>query len=151
MTLAAIRTPTHTVGILDDPAAHFAADAKAIREAIGERLIGLVDVKWNQVLIAIWKRPEARELGNGKRLLLPDAHRDEDQYQGKTGLVLKLGPHAFESDDSLIYSEEDKVNVGDWVVFRRGDGMLLRLYGTDCLLTTERGIKLRLPRPDAVY
>lgn len=145
--------PTHTVGHLDDADGHFAGNAKALREAIGERLLSLVDVKMNQVLIAIWQRPSERKLGNGATLYIPEKSDliAEQSYQGKTGLVLKLGPRAFESDDTVTYSDEDKVAVGDWVVFRKGEGMALRLHGVDCLLTTERGIKMRVPRPDEVY
>ena len=146
-------TPTHTVGHLDDEVGHFAENAASIRSAIGERLLSLVDVKMNQILIAIWQRPTERRLGNGATLYIPEKSDmiAEQTYQGKTGLVLKLGPRAYESDDAVIYEDADKVSVGDWVVFRKGEGMALRLHGVDCLLTTERGIKMRVPRPDEVY
>ena len=147
-------TPTHTVGLIGDAAEkHFSDTVRVIRESIGERLLGLVDVKMNQILVAVWKRPTARDTGGGKMLYLPEKSDmvAEQEYQGKTGLVLKMGPHAYVSDENVAYSDADKVDVGDWVVFRAGEGMRLRLHGWDCILTTERGIKLRVPRPDEVY
>jgi len=147
-------TPTHTVGLVGDAAeSHFANTRLAIREAIGARLLTLVDVKMNQILIAVWRRPTTRDLGGGKVLHLPDKADmvQEQEFQGKTGLVLKLGPRAYVSDEQVAYDEADKVAADDWVVFRAGEGMRLRLHGWDCILTTERGIKMRVPRPDEVY
>ena len=46
-----------------------------------------VEVFGNQVLVAIYQRPNKTASG----IYLSDGVRAEDQYQGKVGLVLKLG------------------------------------------------------------
>jgi hypothetical protein len=140
--------PTHTIGYMADPDGFFSGQKAEMRAEIGERLLGLADVKMNQILVGVWRRPEKR---NG--LIIPETAdlRREQEYQGKTGLVLKLGPRAYVSDENVTYEDADKVTIGDWVVFRAGEGMRLRLHGWDCILTTERGIKMRVPRPDEVY
>ena len=82
-----------------------------------------------------------------------DTVRDEDVYQGTCGLVLKLGPRCFTSDAVLTWSDADKFAENDWIMYRRGDsnGFRLCLNGVDCIrFENERGIKMVVPRPDAV-
>lgn len=150
----AVSSPSYSVGLTGSAADdHFAKTADEIRAKIGNRMLSLVDVKMNQILVAVWERPKTRTLGNGAVIHLPDSADlvTEQKYQGKTGLVLKLGPRAFESDQNVTYDDADRVDVGDWVVFRAGEGMRLGLQGCECILTTERGIKMRVPYPDMVY
>lgn len=45
----------------------------------------------------------------------------EDKWQGKIGLVLKVGPCAFKDDDTLKFYGLS-VAPGDWVLFRNNDG-----------------------------
>ena len=54
-----------------------------------------IDVLHNQILVAIYIRPEVTQGG----IYLADQTIKEDEYQGKCGLVLKSGPLAFKSDD----------------------------------------------------
>ena len=57
--------------------------------------------------------------------------KEEDVWQGKVGLVLKAGPNAFVNpDDGSLY--EQRVDVGDWVVFKVGDGWQLEVNRMPC-------------------
>jgi len=51
-----------------------------------------------------------------------DKTRAEDRFQGKVGLVLKIGPLAFVDDDVHKFGGFH-AEVGDWVVFRPSDGL----------------------------
>lgn len=64
------------------------------------------------VLLAIFKRPEKTRGG----IILADRTRDEDDYQGRVGLVLAVGDHAYRSDKFREFDDE-WVSPGDWVVF----------------------------------
>jgi hypothetical protein len=78
--------------------------------------------------------------------------RDEDKWQGVSGLVLKMGPHAYEENDAIEFRDEDRCRVGDWVMFRRGEGVRCRIWKEECiLLESERSVKMILPRPDLVF
>jgi co-chaperonin GroES (HSP10) len=90
------------------------ARAKDQRQTIQER-VG--DLKGHQVLkdlvlVATYIEPEITAGG----ILKPDSMLDESRYQGKVGLVLKLGPTAFEYDGQFKYVGP-KPKVGDWVKY----------------------------------
>src|SRR5574337_808447 len=70
-------------------------------------------------LVGVYKRPKTFMLG-GREMEVPDRMRDEDDWQGKVGLVLKLGPMAFQDDDSHRFGGVVP-SVGDWVLFNTGD------------------------------
>src|ERR1700692_2403204 len=80
---------------------------QAILEAIGD--LSNYDLFHNQILVVIYVRPETTAGG----IIRPNQNVDEDEYQGKVGLVVKVGPTAF-----LDTPEEDfqgqNVSVGDW-------------------------------------
>lgn len=78
-------------------------------------LVADIDVMGAQVLVGVYRRPEKTAGG----IHLPGSVRDEDNWQGKVGLVLKLGPLAFLNDDSHRWDYPPE--VGDWVLFRVGD------------------------------
>lgn len=79
----------------------------------------------NRVLVAGYIAPERTAGG----IIRPHKTIDEDRFQGKVGLVLKVGPQAFEFGPE----EKDVVRagVGEWVFFRSSDGWELAL-GDGC-------------------
>lgn len=112
------------------------------------RLIGNLDnikVFFNHILVATYIRPE--KIGS---IIRPDSNKDEDVYQGKVGLVLKKGPMAF-TDDAEIDFLGQNVDVGDWVVYRVGDGWELTINKVSCRMLADRNIKLGVPNPEIIY
>ena len=105
-----------------------------------------IDIYFNKVLCALYLRPEKTKSG----IILTDVHRDEDKYQGKAALVLKIGPTAFK-DDGAAQFHGQSVNVGDWVVFRPSAGLKMTINETDCVLLQDVQIELRIPAPDIVF
>jgi len=82
----------------------------------------------NRVLVASFIRPEKTSGG----IIRPDAVREEDKWQGKAGLILAVGPSAFDFEELEIAEDQgftrDEAramhnipNVGDWVFFRGSD------------------------------
>ena len=104
----------------------------------------------NQILLAIYKPPEVTRGG----IIRPDIVKDEDVYQGVSALVVKMGPHAYEQSENMDYlwTDGDRCQVGDWVMFRRGEGFRVNVHGRECMLMhNERGIKMVLGQPDEVF
>src|SRR5215813_13418062 len=69
----------------------------------------------NQVLVAIYKRPEKTK----SNVLLPEKYREEEQWQGKAGLVVKKGMTAYRPDLErgwFLEPESEKPQVGDWIM-----------------------------------
>lgn len=109
--------------------------------------LSTVEVFNNDVVVAVYMRPEKTKSG----LIMPDQHLDEDRHQSKVGIIVKMGPRAFEPNDAGWY-EGDTFNVGDWVVFRPSDGWLVTIHGVLCRLFKDTAVaKLRIQTPDEVW
>lgn len=102
-------------------------------------------VKMNRILVAYYIRPEKTKSG----IHLPDSVRKEDEWQGKVGLVIKLGPSAYA--DPNLFAPEDAVSVGDWVMFRPSAGLDCQIRGHKCKLLFEGDIEMSISSPDTVY
>ena len=116
---------------------------KALLEAVGD--LSDVEVYYNQILVGTYVRPNVTKGG----IIRPEENVKEDEYQGKVGLVLKVGPSAFVSDDEDFMGQN--VEVGDWIVYRVGDGFPLILRDTACRMLTDRNIRLRIKDPGDIY
>ena len=123
-----------------------------IQDKVGD--LKNVEIFGNDVLIAIYKRPEKTKSG----IILSEKYRDEDIYQGKVGLVLKIGPVAFVDEDNNTFRD---IRVGDWVVFRPSDGWQVTLNTlkgniskentVDCRILSDVSIRMRVLHPDSIY
>lgn len=118
------------------------------KTAIMEKLAPLVaDIEplGARVLVAQYVRPQKTVSG----LYLPDKTRDEDIYQGKVGIVLKLGPLAF-VDDEQHHWGDSKPRVGDWVMYRVGDAWPFIVGDHTCRHVEDVSIQAIVGRPDTV-
>jgi len=127
--------------------------ADAIIEKIG--LIDDFDVFYNKVLVGVYERPDkmkkiVRDDGTTGQIIIPDSIREEDRYQGKVGLVLKIGPTAFVDDGGAQFHGQ-KVEKGEWVVFRPSAGLKMEINKTLCVLLQDVQIEMRVPQPDLVF
>lgn len=102
-----------------------------------------VEVMYNAVLVAAYVRPEKRASG----LIVPT---DEDVWQGKSGLVVKVGSMAFKDDDHNQFHGQC-VERGDWCGFFISDAKLLSIKDVPCRLIEDTNIKLKLKDPSIVF
>lgn len=125
---------------------HSAEDpAETIRRVVGD--ITQLELTGVQVLVGTYIRPKATKGG----ILLTDKLRDEDLYQGKTGLVLKVGPGAFvDGDNADTKFQGFKVMPGDWIFYGVQDGLSLNINGHHCRIVEDVHVRGRIPNPDMV-
>ena len=123
---------------------HSEDPAKAILDKVGK--LDDFELFGNQVLVAIYLRPEKTKSG----IILADVTRQEDSFQGKAGLVLKLGPAAFVSDANYDFRNQS-VKVGDWIAIFVSDGRKILVRDTLCRIVEDVHIRLRIPAPDLIY
>ena len=130
---------------------------KALIDAIGD--ISGIEVFHNLVLVVTYIAPPKTMKGpDGKDVLFytTDRGQQEDRFQGKCGLVLKLGPLAFK-DDKVVQFGGVVVQAGDWVLVRPSDGLEFfkvdetKSAGTSCRLFEDSQIKGRLSDPALVW
>jgi len=93
--------------------------ADAIREAL--KGFQLPEPQGWNLLIAVYQRPGKTAGG----IILTDNQLAEDDYQGKHGLVLSIGPDAFQGPKF----SGPRCKVGDWVLFGVRDGLRIKING----------------------
>src|SRR5690606_283508 len=117
-----------------------------IMEQVGD--LSEFELFWNQVLVAIYEMPKDAKTVAG--IIVPDKTRDESIFQGKAGLVVKLGPQAFVDSDDFKFDGQ-RVNVGDWVLVRPQEGWLTEINGNLMRIFRDTQIIARIPDPDYVF
>lgn len=102
----------------------------------------------NQVLVAVYKRPEKTKSG----LYLTENTRSDDRYQSKVGLIVKMGPSAFE-DNEEGWFQDTEFNLHDWIVYRPSDGWEITLGDQPiiCRILIDTQIRARVNHPDQIW
>lgn len=108
--------------------------------------ISSVEVFNNQVLVAVYERPEKTKTG----IVLPQAYRDEDKFQGKAALIVAMGPAAFQDADGRWFQGAN-LKTGDWILLRPSDGWPVTVNGTLCRMLNDTAVRARIDRPDRVW
>jgi co-chaperonin GroES (HSP10) len=125
---------------------------QALLDKVGD--ISGVEIFGSDVLVALYTPPEKTKSG----IIMADDTRNEFKFQGKAGLVIKLGNTAYIDDEGNKFRD---INVGDWVGFRPSDGWPFQLNTrktriskdgiVDCRIVTDINIRLRVSHPDEIH
>jgi hypothetical protein len=103
-----------------------------------------------RIIVAKWIRNQVRGV------LMSEQTRREDGFQGKVGLVLRVGPLAFQDDDRHDWCGLS-AKVGDWAVYSYSSGTDWDYSPSGpferipCKTLTENDIDFIVPRPDFAY
>lgn len=116
---------------------------------IGPALDG-IEVFHNHILVGIYMAGTVKDLGNGQMLYIPEKTADEDKFQGKVGVVLKMGPMAFVNDARNDFKGQ-VIDPGDWLLYRVSDGFPLDINGVHCRLLPDVDVKARVLDPTTIY
>lgn len=130
----------HAIAMIheDDPKAALLDSLKPFLPSV--RVLGA------RVLVAVYVRPNMTKSG----LFLTAKTTDEDRYQGKVGLVLAMGPIAFEDDASHRFGTV-KPKVGDWVVLSVGDTFAFEMGERRMRSVEDVDVHLIIDNPDAIW
>lgn len=121
----------------------------AINEKIG-KAVAKSKVLGELVMVATYVPPEKTKGG----IFIPNKSLDENRFQGKVGMVLKLGESAFKYTGPYDHEGSyrgTKPKVGDYVVYRASDGMEMFINGTSVRLIDSHLIKMVVDDPEAFY
>jgi co-chaperonin GroES (HSP10) len=105
-------------------------DYEEIMRRLGE---GLPRPYGPHVLLKLYTREETTQGG----VVLPDSVREEAVYQGMTGMVLAIGPDAWQGEE---FKHWQKPEVGTWVLFKPNSGVRFN----------DKNVPLRFVFDDAV-
>jgi len=118
-----------------------------------------IEIAQNEVLLAIYMRPEKTTGG----IVLPHQNLKEDRYQGKCGMVVKMGPACrFLRKDGETGAEYGlDIKLHDWVVVRPADtwavdinsdteGLQIQDF-VQCRLAYDDQIRMRVTDPRVIW
>lgn len=117
---------------------------QAIQDAVGPYVHDIA-VLGARVLVGVYVRPDKTRAG----IILPDQTKGEDRYQGKVGLVLAVGPLAFQEDETHRWGAHVP-KVGDWVVYSVGDTFAFELGKHRCRAVEDVDVHLIVKTPDSI-
>jgi len=121
--------------------------------------ISRAEVAQNEVLLAMYMRPEMTAGG----IIMPHQNLKEDRYQGKVGLVVKIGGACrfVRTDEKTGITYGIPIDLHDWVVVRTSDTWSLEINSdpnvsdprafTLCRLVYDDQIKMKIPFPGMVW
>ena len=112
-------------------------------------IIDTIHIYGPSILVAVYRRPKKTKGG----ILIPDSNLDEDIYQGKVGLILKVGPFPIDEEDKMFFDCETP-KVGDWVAFKVSEALtfgILEKEGDCRFLKDRRSILMKIPHPDLIW
>jgi len=118
--------------------------ADLLREQLGD-LSKIISIRPVDVLVATYIRPEKTAGG----IYLDPKIQREDLYQGKVGLIVKMGTAAFQDDDYTKFKGY-QLKVGDWVMYMPNESRALSVNGCHCRLIEDKWILGNVKDPDVV-
>jgi hypothetical protein len=109
-----------------------------IYQALGD--LADIDIFGRQVLVAVYVRPDVNPVTGVYQTI---AGMKEDWWQGKSVLILKCGPDAFEGDASYIaatFPANTKPVPGEWMFANANAGIQISLMGENAekVMTEDR-------------
>lgn len=133
-------------------------EKQLILDKLGD--LSQVQIAQNELLLAIFVRPDTNP---GGVIALTQKTRKEDTYQGKVGLVVKIGAACrFERKNEttgVIYGID--IRLHDWIVVRPSDTWAMDVSGlTDaydpekavtCRLVFDDQIRMKIPHPRMIW
>lgn len=123
-----------------------APDKKLLRE-IGD--ISGIEVFNDRILIGIYRHEGVTKGG----IITSTKTEDESDYQGKVGLILKVGPLVNAGEKAAGRGAEFK--IGDWVVVNPSSGLSMHggSHGSKRMLRmlVERDVHMRVKSPDSIW
>lgn len=121
---------------------------KQLLDALGD--ISSFDVLQHYILVMTFVEPNITKGG----LHMPDNVIDEAQFQGKIGLIVKMGPTAFSDDESrnIRWNKDSVLKVGDFVMYKASSGMGMLVNFVHCrLFKQEDEMLARVRDPEAFW
>lgn len=126
---------------------HVEVDTKQeILDKLGD--LSGVEISQNQFIMAIYFRPEMTPGG----IVMPPSYLKEDEYQGKVGLVVKIGSACrfVHTDEKTGVTYGVPIALHDWVVVRVSDSWPLDINAHPNILRRDEFVKCRLVFDDCV-
>lgn len=124
----------------------YSADPRAvILDFLGDTLSGFT-LACDKVLVATYRRAEKTAGG----IIMTSNELDEDKFQGKAGIIIKLGSLAFK-DDARTTHGEFSPKLHDWITFDPNQGKQQEICGLHCRILGDKNILMQVENPNFIW
>jgi co-chaperonin GroES (HSP10) len=89
-----------------------------------------------------------REDGTFSSIVMPGLVSKRDEYRNYVGLVIELGASAYK--DSRYRDSGPWCKVGDWILFRRNDGLVTKYRGIPIQIIPEDSVEAVIDDPSHI-
>lgn len=121
-------------------------EPKEFKTAVAKMIdVDAIDIYLNRILTIVYIGYEKTAGG----IIKPTETKAEDIYQGKTALVLKVGPSAFMDADGWSFQGQ-RVEAGDWITFKIGNSSQIEINKVACRIVEDRFVETRVRDPRMV-
>lgn len=115
-----------------------ADDVKKMLIEMTREVVDTYELFDDDVLLGTYIEPEKTAGG----IIKTHKALDESRWQGKVGLLLKIGPGAFKYDRSGVFKFEGKTpELHTWCVYRGSDGWEIGLNGVSCRIIRANALR----------
>ena len=105
-----------------------------------------LDISCDKLLVVTYRRPEKTAGG----IIMTQSALDEDKFQGKAGLVVKIGSLAFK-DDARINHGGFKADLHDWITYRSVHGYEQEFCGLHCRVLKDENVIMKVTDPTLIW
>ena len=97
-----------------------------------------IDTHGFQVLVRLYIPP--KKIGS---VYIPDTAHEDYQFRACTGLVVQKGPESYQDERFT----GGWCAVGDWIVFPRHEGILVKINGKPCQFLNDASVLAKVDDP----
>jgi co-chaperonin GroES (HSP10) len=110
-----------------------------------------IAVYGDDCLIAVFNRGEGGETKTQGGIILTAQTLAEDDFQGKVGLLMKVGPEFETKDGNAKFFGDKMPKVGDWVMFRVGDTYSFKVRKKTFRMCEAKMLRAGVSKPDVIW
>lgn len=115
-----------------------------------------LNVYGDDALVAVYMRGgDGKDVKTAGGIILTEKTTAEDEFQGKIGLLMKVGPLFYgrgEGEDSnAAFFGDHKPKVGDWVMVRVGDTFSFKVKDQKFRMCEARALRAGVNKPDVIW
>lgn len=129
-------------------------ETKTISQRLYDSYAPLADaigVYGDDCLIAMFNRSDLGEAKTSGGIILPDQTTAEDDFQGKVGMLMKVGPDFQTKDGNAEFFGLNVPKVGDWIMVRVGDTYSFKVKGKMFRMCEAKMLRGAVTKPDVIW
>lgn len=110
-----------------------------------------IAVYGDDCLIAMFNRGDLGDVKTRGGIILTGETLAEDDFQGKVGMLMKVGPDFHSKEGNAEFFGENKPEIGDWVMLRVGDTYSFKIRKKMFRMCEAKMLRAGVSKPDVIW